>query len=110
MQSKQGKHNNREISTSDRCGTVALAGLTENKTRKNIRRVPGLSSLPLIGGLFSSDNSQNTTREIAVFVTARLVTNTGQTTEFTQPSEIPDPIQPVGGDFQSQLRDSLSRR
>ena len=91
-------------------GTVALAGLTENKTRKTIRRVPGLSSLPLIGGLFSSDNSQNTTREIAVFVTARLVTNTGRMTEFTQPSEIPTPIQPVGGDFRSQLRESLSRR
>jgi len=91
-------------------GTVALAGLTENRTRKDIRRVPGLSNLPLIGSLFKSDNKENSTREIAVFVTARLVSNTGQTVEFTQPSEIPAPIQPVGDDFKTRLRESLSRR
>ena len=91
-------------------GTVALAGLTENRTRKDLRRTPALSALPLIGSLFRSTNKENSTREIAVFVTARLVSNTGQTTEFTQPSEIPAPIQPAGGDFRSRLRDSLSRR
>ena len=91
-------------------GTVALAGLTENRTRKELRRAPGLSALPLIGSLFKSTNKENSSREIAVFVTARLVSNTGQTTEYTQPSEIPTPIQPAGGDFRSRLRDSLSRR
>jgi len=91
-------------------GTVALAGLTENRTSKDTRRAPGLSSLPLIGSLFKSTNNENSTREIAVFVTARLVSNTGQTVEFTQPSDIPAPIQPVGNDFKARLRDSLSRR
>jgi hypothetical protein len=91
-------------------GTVALAGLTENRTRKDLMRTPGLSAIPLIGSLFRNTNNENSTREIAVFVTARLVSNTGQTTEFTQPSEIPAPIQPAGGDFRSRLRESLSRR
>jgi type II secretory pathway component GspD/PulD (secretin) len=91
-------------------GTVALAGLTENRTRTDRKRVPGFSNLPLIGSLFKSNNNENSSREIAVFVTARLVSNTGQTTEFTQPSEIPAPIQPAGGDFRSRLQDSLSRR
>jgi len=90
-------------------GTVALAGLTENRTRKDMRRAPGLSSLPLIGSLFKSTNSENSTREIAVFVTARLVSNTGQTVEFTQPSEMPAPIQPAGNDFKARLRESLLR-
>ena len=91
-------------------GTVALAGLTENRTRKDMRRAPGLSGLPLIGSLFKSTNNENSTREIAVFVTARLISNTGQTVEFTQPSDIPAPIQPAGNDFKARLRDSLSRR
>jgi len=91
-------------------GTVALAGLTENRTRKDIRRAPGLSSIPLIGGLFKNSNNENSTREIAVFVTARLVSNRGQTVEFTQPSDIPAPLQPAGDDFKARLRDSLSRR
>jgi hypothetical protein len=91
-------------------GTVALAGLTENRTRKDLRRAPGLSGLPLIGSLFKSTNNQNSTREIAVFVTARLVSNRGQAVEFTQTSDIPAPIQPAGDDFKARLRDSLSRR
>jgi hypothetical protein len=92
-------------------GTVALAGLTENRSRKTIRRAPGLSTLPLIGNLFKSNNDESASREIAVFITARLISNTGQTTtQFTQPSEIPAPIQPAGSDFRSRLRDSLSRR
>jgi len=91
-------------------GTVALAGLTENRTRKDIRRAPGLSSLPLIGSLFRSTNNENSTREIAVFVTARLISNAGQTVEFTQPTDIPAPIQPAGNDFKARLRESLSRR
>ncbi len=90
-------------------GTVALAGLTENRTRKDIRRVPGLSSIPLIGSLFKSSNNQNSTREIAVFVTARLVSRTGQTVEFTQPSDMPTPIRPAGNDFKARLRESLLR-
>jgi hypothetical protein len=90
-------------------GTVALAGLTENRTRKDVRRVPGLSSIPLIGSLFKSSNNENSTREIAVFVTARLVSNTGQTVEFTQPSDMPAPIRPAGSDFKARLRESLLR-
>jgi len=98
-------------------GTVALAGLTENRTRKDLRRTPGLSNLPLIGGLFKNNNNESSTREIAVFVTARLVTNTGQTTKFveqptTTRSRIPAPIQqqPARESFRDRLRESLSRR
>jgi len=90
-------------------GTVALAGLTENRTRKDVRRVPGLSNIPLIGSLFRSSNNENSTREIAVFVTARLVSNTGQAVEFTQPSDMPAPIRPAGSDFKARLRESLLR-
>jgi len=84
--------------------------MTENRTRKDLRRAPGLSAIPLIGSLFKNTNNENSTREIAVFVTARLVSNTGQTVEFTQPSDIPAPIQPAGDDFKARLRESLSRR
>jgi len=90
-------------------GTVALAGLTENRTRKDLRRVPGLSAIPLIGSLFKSTNNENSTREIAVFVTARLVKDTGQKIEFTEPSKMPAPIRPAGDDFKARLRESLLR-
>jgi type II secretory pathway component GspD/PulD (secretin) len=54
-------------------GTVAIAGLQQHKTIDNNRRVPGLSRLPLIGKLFQHDNNTGESREIAVFITARLI-------------------------------------
>jgi type II secretory pathway component GspD/PulD (secretin) len=54
-------------------GTVALAGLTENRSRRTDKRVPGLSNLPLLGELFKNTDNSQTSREIAVFVTAHLV-------------------------------------
>jgi len=91
-------------------GTVALAGLKENKTRKELRRAPGLSQIPLIGSLFKNNNNENSTRELAVFVTAHLVKNNGQAIQFTEPADMPAPIQPAGNDFKSRLRESLLRR
>ena len=92
-------------------GTVALAGLTENRTRTGKRRVPGLSKLPLIGGLFKNTRDEKSSREIAVFVTAHIIPEPGQSIEFIEPS-IPTtqaPIRPMEGDFRMRLRDSLSR-
>jgi hypothetical protein len=54
-------------------GTVAVGGLTENRSRSTDKRVPGLSELPLIGNLFKSKNNDKASREVAVFVTAHLV-------------------------------------
>jgi len=98
-------------------GTVALAGLTENRTRTDLRRVPGLSKLPLIGKLFESTNRQNSTREIAVFVTARIVPDTTDNVSFEQPvapaaSSAAPPLpaeQETDEDFRTNLRESLMR-
>jgi len=67
-------------------GTVAVAGLTEDRTRTEKRRTPGLSKLPIIGGLFKNTNDEGASREIAVFVTAHLIPEPGQSTDFIEPS------------------------
>jgi len=67
-------------------GTVALAGLTENRTRTKNKRVPGLSSLPLVGDLFKNSNNDNASREIAVFVTARIVRQSQGSFQFPEPA------------------------
>ena len=92
-------------------GTVALAGLTENRTRLEKRRTPGLSNLPLVGGLFKNKNDIEASREIAVFVTAYIIPETSRPLDFTQPQTpaIQPPIRSVGGDFKTSLRESLSR-
>ncbi|MBW7988667.1 MAG: type II secretion system protein GspD [Planctomycetes bacterium] len=113
-------------------GTVALAGLTENRTRTDKRRVPGLSKLPFIGGLFKNTNDEGASREIAVFVTAHIIPDSSQETSYTQqptygiqapmgqaPIRRQAPMgqapmgqalsQPREVDFRASLRRSLSR-
>jgi hypothetical protein len=93
-------------------GTVAVAGLTENRTRKDLRRVPGLSNIPVLGTLFKNKNNESSSREIAVFVTAHIVPEHRRTIGFSEsePSSIQSPIEPAGEDFRASLRESLSRQ
>jgi len=90
-------------------GTVAVAGLTENKTRTEKRRTPGLSKIPLIGNLFKNSNDEQATREIAVFVTAHIIPESDETIDFAETSTIQAPIRPMEDNFKMRLRDSLSR-
>jgi type II secretory pathway component GspD/PulD (secretin) len=90
-------------------GTVAVAGLTENRTSLSKRRVPGLGGLPLLGPLFNNTYNQKSTREIAVFVTARIVPEHSQTVELGGTSAIQQTPEPVGEEFEASLRESLSR-
>jgi hypothetical protein len=94
-------------------GTVALAGLTENRTKIDNRKVPGLSGLPLIGGLFRNESDDRSTREIAVFVTAHLVPDTRQMYGARAPRQqrMPaEPAAPARGSFRQDLEDSLLRQ
>ncbi|MFW6155453.1 MAG: type II secretion system protein GspD [Planctomycetota bacterium] len=54
-------------------GTVAIAGLMDARSRRSDQRVPGAARLPLVGHLFTSTVKDDVTRQIAVFVTARIV-------------------------------------
>jgi type II secretory pathway component GspD/PulD (secretin) len=110
-------------------GTVALAGLTENKESQKYKEVPGLGRLPIVGALFRNIDHDQSTHEVAVFVTARLVREGGEVTKQlaqplappsyeapTAPSTLtptgpsaPTSPAPAGDEFKSTLRESLSR-
>lgn len=55
--------------------TQVLAGLIQDDERKTANKVPGLSSLPLIGRLFSSNNDSKTKTEIVLLITPRVLRN-----------------------------------
>jgi len=91
-------------------GTVAVAGLTENRTRDKEKRVPLLGDLPLLGVLFRNNDSDKGTREIAVFITAHLVPETSLVTGQLSGAGAGGPLRsPAGDAFQQELKDSLSR-
>ena len=58
-------------------GTVALAGLSENRRVIQAKRTPGFSRIPLLKHLFNNDNHDTSSREVAVFITARIVPEMG---------------------------------
>ena len=91
-------------------GTVALAGLTEDRTVEDDRKVPGISRIPIIGRLFTSTRKRKSTREVAIFITARLVREAEPTVEFTEPSADQDLIESAGEEFKKILRENLSRQ
>lgn len=67
--------------------TVAIGGLTMDRSQKTRQRVPILSDIPLIGGLFSKSTDSTETTEVVILVTPRLV-------ESGEASPIPLPAQP----------------
>ena len=92
-------------------GTVALAGLTENRARAKEKRVPGLSNIPLLGGLFKNNDEDESNKEIAVFVTAYLVRDPADmSVPALAPGETAARAVPAGQEFTDNLREALARQ
>ncbi|MBL4867981.1 MAG: pilus assembly protein N-terminal domain-containing protein [Pseudomonadales bacterium] len=53
--------------------TMVVAGMLTSEDGKNIEKVPGLSSIPIIGELFKSREFVNNQTELVVFVTPYLI-------------------------------------
>ncbi len=94
-------------------GTVSVAGLKKSEKYTTDNSTPGLSNLPIVGGLFNNKNKQGSDEEIAVFVTAHLVHDSAQQAspakkEQAQPSSSKSKKQPANNDFKKDLEKSLS--
>ncbi len=53
--------------------TIALSGLIKNETSTNSEGLPFLSSLPILGSLFSSKQFKENKSELVIFVTPKLM-------------------------------------
>jgi general secretion pathway protein D len=66
--------------------TQVLAGLISDEDRNTIQKVPGLSSLPIIGRLFTKPREEEAKTEIVLLITPHVVRNlqppSANTTEF----------------------------
>ncbi|MFH1062077.1 MAG: hypothetical protein V1747_04235 [Candidatus Omnitrophota bacterium] len=59
--------------------TVVMGGLMREVVEKGVDRIPVLGSIPLIGNLFSRKVDNKQKRNLLIFVTARIISPTGQT-------------------------------
>jgi type IV pilus assembly protein PilQ len=53
-------------------GTAVIGGILVDTDAINIRQVPGLGSLPVIGNLFKNTNTAKSTAELIFFITPRI--------------------------------------
>jgi pilus assembly protein CpaC len=67
-------------------GTLALAGLINDDTRKNIDGTPGLRDLPILGTLFRSQDFIKRETELVVLVTPYMVRATAMQ-NFAKPTD-----------------------
>jgi len=56
---------------------IVLGGLVETQKRTKDKRVPVLSSIPLLGGLFKAKESSTVDKEVVIFITPRLIHEDG---------------------------------
>ena len=68
--------NTRSLTTQvlvDNGDTVVLGGIYEQENRNQADRIPILSEIPLVGGLFRRTQSQRDKRELLLFVTPKIL-------------------------------------
>ncbi len=94
-------------------GTAAVAGMLQNRNNRVVDRVPFLGWVPALGRLFRNDSHLASNRQVAVFVTARLAPDGGESPAAVAgvPLTGQRPAAPVaaGADFAQQLKESLRR-
>ncbi|HEX7342453.1 MAG TPA: type IV pilus secretin PilQ [Rhodanobacteraceae bacterium] len=72
--------NHRSLTTRvlvDNGQTVVLGGIYEINKTNNVTKVPGLGDIPILGALFRSTDRQNTKAQLLIFITPRILTETG---------------------------------
>lgn len=67
-------------------GTLAIAGLMEDKIRQQFNRLPGIGSVPILGALFRSRDFIHSQTELLILVTPYL-TEPGVAADYTLPTD-----------------------
>ena len=89
-------------------GTAAVAGLVDTRSQMQHRGMPGTRSVPLLGRLFGTDSLNHQARQVAIFVTATIVSEDGE--RFRTGSQPAPRIRDVSDEqFRAELNAALSK-
>jgi pilus assembly protein CpaC len=86
--------------------SFAISGLLDQRTTDILNKTPGIASIPILGDLFKSKNSNHSTTELIVVVTPTVVDPLTETTVPDQPV-LPIPTLDTNG-FDKSLGKNLS--
>ena len=63
-------------------GTLIVGGIYEEENSNTLNKVPLLGDIPIVGNLFKSRARSEVRRELLIFITPRIMDNTGSTLRY----------------------------
>ena len=72
----------------------AVGGLLKDEEIENMSRIPGLGSLPVIGGLFRVRHDTATKTNLFIFITPHIITQAGRSNYSVPSTQLPQPQVP----------------
>jgi type IV pilus assembly protein PilQ len=76
--------------------TVVMGGLITSRESKKLSKVPILSSIPILGRLFTHDMVEEKKENLLIFVTATVISETGESLIPLDEIALPAPAEPAG--------------
>ncbi len=70
--------------------TVAIGGLISRSKNNDVRKVPLLGDLPLVGNLFQSKDQSNQSNELVLLITPHIITNPSEAEDVSH--EVVEPL------------------
>lgn len=87
-------------------GTVVLGGLLDDRSSITFSKTPGFEKMPVLGYLFKNESRSNVVRNLAIFVTPRLISNLKKDL-CTRKDPFARNIKLVGDEFKIELEKCL---
>jgi len=87
-------------------GTVIISGLEDHRERTNIQKIPILGYIPLIGRIFSFEQSLSLDSQVMVMITPRIMESTAPNLVDGELLRRPQP--PVGEEFKEEIEQILA--
>jgi type IV pilus assembly protein PilQ len=103
----------RKVSTTVRVkngGTVVIGGLVNKTKQETSNKVPVLGDVPVLGSLFKGTTSTQTTGDVVIFITPRLLGEDGRPEQITNTmvdGPEPEPIEPADEELEKGLLEVL---
>lgn len=82
--------------------SFAISGLLDHRTTESLSRLPGISSIPILGQFFRSKNYNHSVVELVVIVTATVVDPLNDTTKPVEPKFVVPNME--GESFDQQVK------
>lgn len=94
-------------------GTVVIGGMSTSTMQDRVSKVPFAGDIPILGGLFKSTEARESTRDVLIFITARILAENSNSEPITNTKAVRgrlkhELVEMAGQKFNKELNEALS--